>query len=225
MGLLTVCASSTFEQLCSKEKLKALLTVTTTDDDDLMDDILDRVTEAAEAYIGRHLRKRTYLEEIPGYGDLYLILSQRPVQSITSILKGDAEVTSTDYKLTNPKAGMVYSQYGWSWTAGLLTDLVQHVVPGSELQEFSVEYVAGYVPSSSTSTELGVPRDIEAAVLEGAKAWYLGRKQNLNVTEKAVGDLRIRYANDQVGGGAQGRREPALPSRVESMLDPYRGMD
>lgn len=218
--ILTVCTSSTFEQLASKEKLKAVLSVTSTDDDDLMDDILDRVSAAAETFVGRCLRKQTYVEKAPGYGDLYLELSQRPVQSVVSILKGTAEVESTSYSLTNPLSGMVYRELGWTWTAGTLTELVDHVVPGSELTTFETEYVAGYVPSSATSTEVGVPRDIEAAVLEAAKDWYLGRKQSLTVSEKAVGDLRIRYSRDGRGGVSMG--EPALPSRVEALLEPYR---
>lgn len=221
-SILTVCASSTFEQLASKEKLKAVLSVTTTDDDDLMDDILDRVTVAAETFVGRCLRKQTYLESVAGHGDLYLLVSSRPVQSVTSILEGESLVTSTSYALVNPLGGMIYRTLGWKWTAGTLTELIDHVIPGSELNTFVVEYVGGYVPSTTTSTEIGVPRDIEGAVLEAAKSWYLGRKQSLTISEKTVGDLRIRYSQDSRNQGGGG--EPALPSRVEAILSPYQSV-
>ena len=220
--ILTVCASSTFEQLASKEKLKAVLSVTTSNDDDLMDDILDRVTVAAETFVGRCLRKQTYLETVAGHGDLYLVVSSRPVQSITSILDGEAVVESTSYSLVNPLGGMIYRTLGWKWTAGTITELIEHVVPGSELNKFAIEYVGGYVPSSATSTQIGVPRDIEGAVIEAAKSWYLGRKQSLTISEKTVGDLRLRYSQDSRNQGGGG--EPALPSRVEAILSPYQSV-
>ena len=218
--ILTVCASSTYDQLASKERLKDVLGVTSTDDDDLMDDILDRATEAVERHVGRILRRQTYLEKAPAHGDLYLEVSQRPVTSIASILKDTDTVSSTSYELTSPMSGLVYRALGWSWTAGLITELIDHVVPGSELNRYTVEYTAGYVPSSATSTELGVPRDIERAVLETSKAWYLGRKMNPNILEKDVDGLRIKYARS--GGGTQGRvSEGALPAQVEALLSPY----
>ena len=215
---ISVCSTASYGLLASVSMLKDALGVTSTDNDVLMDDVLDRATEAVEAHVGRVLRQQTYKEVVPAYGDLYLEVTQRPVQSITSILKDTDTVTSTDYAITSPLSGLIYNANGWSWSAGLITDLIDHVVPNSELNRFTVEYVAGYVQSTTTSTSIGVPRNIERAVLETAKAYYLGRKQNPNISEKSVGDLRIKYAGSNQGDKVS---EGGLPMSVEAMLRPY----
>lgn len=226
MSICTVCSSSTYESLASMTSLKALLSTTTTDDDDLMTDILKRATIAAEDFVGRPLRKQTYSEQVAGFGTQFLQVSHLPVQSIAQILQEEAVVSTTEYLLTSPEEGAIYRRYGWAWTVGTATDLVPHPMPGAEQLAFAVDYTAGYVPTSSTSTELGVPSSLEQAVLEISKAWYLGRKSNPNISSRRVGDLAITYGHggatnigNQNSNGRGG--QSALPSTAQALLIPY----
>ena len=219
MAILTVCSSSTFDSLVSLTSLKTLLGTTTTDDDDLMTDILKRMTNAVEDYIGYPLRRQTYYEKIASYGSMVLQVKNTPVQSISRILKDDVLISSTEYELGLPESGHIYRPYGWSWTAGTVTDLVPHAMPGTERKNFSVEYIAGYVESTSTSTDEGMPLALQEAGLEISKAWYknVGKKiwdgRTQMVARKQVGDLEITYEQKSVGG--------AFPDKATALLKSY----
>lgn len=216
MALLSICSSTTFDSLASVESLKALLSVTSSANDGVMSDILKQATETVESYLGRPLRKATYFEKVASYGSMFLQVTNTPVQTISRILKDDFLVGSTEYELAG--AGTIYRRFGWAWTAGVVTDLVPHAMPGTERFSFSIEYVGGYVPSTSTSTEIGVPGPLEKAVLEIGKSWWLGRKLNPTVSAKQVGDLRITYGSGgpDAKGGVSG-----LPPAVISLLNNY----
>jgi hypothetical protein len=198
MAVVSVCSSAEFETLASLSQFKSVLSVTSTDNDDLMTDVLKNATGAIESYLGRTLRRQTYYEKVASYGSMFLQVSNTPVQSISRILKDDFLVSSTEYEIARAESGSIYRQYGWSWTAGTVTDLVPHALPGTERLSFAVEYKGGYVESTSTSTDLGMPPSIVQATIEVGKAWYSGRGRNPLVKMKKVGDYSIEY-NDQMG--------------------------
>lgn len=220
MNIITVCSTATYDKFASVDQLKTLLGVTSTADDALMDELLVRASGAIETYVGYPLRKQTYLEQVPAYGTLYLQLDRVPIQSVTVVKQGNAALASTEYQVTDPLAGELYRESGWSWTAGMRTEMVQHVVPGSESKIWEVEYVAGYPPSSSTTTEIGMPTVVTQAALEIAKSWYLERKADPNVASKRVGDLAITYRTEQPGGGAVDSL--MLPATAQRLLSPLR---
>jgi len=219
MAVVAVCSSADYESLASLESFKLLLGTTTTEDDDLMTDILNRATGAVESYLGRPLRRQTYSEKVASYGTMFLQVSNTPVQSIARILKDDYLVGSTEYEIARADAGTIYRPYGWSWTAGTITDLVPHAMPGTERLSFVIEYEGGYVQSTSTSTGIGTPRSLEQATMEVGKAWYLGRNRNPLVQSKSVGDLKIEYGSG--GRTATGQVEHKLPGPALALLNDF----
>lgn len=217
MSLLTVCSSSTYESLASLESLKSILEISTTGSDDLLISILGRATESVEKFLGRPLRKQTYYEKVASYGSMFLHVNNTPIQSVSRILLDDILISPTEYEIGDREEGAVYRQFGWAWSAGVVTDLVPHVVPGTERLSFAIEYVGGYVPSTSTSTMIGVPKTIEQATLEIAKSWYLGRKRDGAVASKRVGDLEIQYGSVNSSKSISS----GLPSIAEDLLKSF----
>lgn len=223
-SIVTVCASSTFETLISFTKFKTAIlgtTATSTIDDDAMTNTLRNATDACETYVGRILRQQVMSERVPSFGGLVLDVEQTPVQTVTQILNdpdgGGAVIGSTTYSIMNQKSGLIYRSLGWAWSAGIVTDLVGHVVPGSELRIFQVDYTGGFVESTAISTGLSMPHDIEQACLETAKSWWLGRLNNPSVVEKAVGDLRVKFS----GADARELQRSPIPTRAQGLLSPY----
>jgi uncharacterized phiE125 gp8 family phage protein len=220
-AVITVCTSAEFESLATLTQLKSLLGITTTDNDDLMTNQLNRATASIETRVGRILRKQTYVEEVPSFGSMYLSVTHTPIQSITSILKDvvdgvEEEVDSTTYRVIQRDSGLIYRQYGWPWTAGQQTDLVATPLAGSENLVYSIEYVGGYEPSTSTSTGLAMPGDLVDATLQTARTWYLGRKNNAAIESKKVGDLSITYKTQESGVNLG-----AIPEEALSLIEPY----
>lgn len=65
-----------------------------------------------------------------------------------------------------------------------------------------------------TLTVQTLPGDVEQAAIETVKTWYAGRSLVGNVAEKAIGDLRIRFAEPTT--------EMGLPFTAVALLDPWR---
>ena len=115
---------------------------------------LDRIVKGAsvaiESYIGRILRKQSYVERVAGQGNHNLLLYHRPVNSVESIRYGEfygfstesstedttieGSLLSTDYwSLLDQGAGLVYSPSAWSFTARYHIGLNDSILPNQPL--------------------------------------------------------------------------------------------
>lgn len=199
--MITTCTSSTGTQLSTLAAFKAALRVTTTADDDLMDTYLTMASEAVEQYLGYSLRRGVYSETVPAGGDNLLMLSQTPVQAIESLSYDGDELSSTDYSIDDPDAGLIWRDYGFPWTAQVQAELSERPVPGSERRAYTCVYEAGYVLAGSTTTDGWVtvttgrtlPHWAERATLETAKTWFKQTAVDASIQSKRIGDLSITY--------------------------------
>ena len=223
--MLRVCTSSTEDTLLSLEAYKVAIGTTSTGSDATFEAALKRATELVEGYVGYPLRRQVYYETLAGYGNNELSLSRVPVRSIESIYFDTELVDPLSYNIESEKAGTVFRETGWPWTAGVQYDLQPRIVPRSEIPSYKVTYEAGFCINGSTedgwlTTGTPIPGDIEAAVAMAATfiAKSVGRDQTL--LSKRIGDLSIEYQQTQ--SGVISTPSMGLPQDVKGMLSHWR---
>lgn len=197
------------KRLTTLDALKTELGITDTSEDELLDHLIDQASALVETYCNRCFAKQTYREIIPGYGNLYLALSVRPVVSVKSVKRDGVAIT--DYYLDSPNSGLLYRRVGWGWSPKILWGLTWHVEPNSELANYEVEYTAGFVLPGNPDRTL--PADIEKACLDIAKTWYLENKQGNGIQSESLGDYSVTYAK---------QADRTLPNTVLLTLDRWR---
>ena len=138
---------------------KAWLKQDATADDDLIDDLIDGVTLAAENHIGRQLRATTWTSLWDGFPP-WFCLSQADIASITSVkytLEDTQEtVDSADYNLSRGVAqSTIFPADGFTWPN---TDPIPQAV--------EVIFVSGFT---------SLPADIKTALLEDIAFAYVNR--------------------------------------------------
>lgn len=229
---LSVTAATT-EYLTSITTLKVELGLSTaaTTDDARLTATVARASDWAERFVGYALRAQKYRETLAGFGTRRLMLGRTPVRSVAALFYGtdtgeDATefLDSTEYGL-DAEPGFLTRVAGWEWSVPVEQEITVRPQPGQEFTPWLVDYVAGYTldgvstgsalwstAHGTTSTSRTLPYDIEQAVLLKAAGYWLG---NENVVEKAVGDLRIRYATRMSGGGG-------VDDQAAALLGPYR---
>jgi hypothetical protein len=200
---ITVVSAASSTKLTTKESLKALLGISTTTDDTLMDNIIDRVSAQIVRFCNRDFAKQTVDETMPSDGGRNLITSRFPLVSITSITYDGDTVAAADYSLQEPNSGFIFNEDGWTYTQGVYL--------------YTVRYVYGYILPSMLGTR-DLPFDIEQAALIAAKAAYVSRARDPQVRKEYVPDVySVTYADVAQGGDASG-----LPSDATALLAPYR---
>ena len=225
--MLRVCTSSTDTSLLSLTSYKAAIGTTATSDDGIMQSALDRATALIEGYVGYPLSRQVYEETVAGYGGNELALGRTPVFSVESIYYGTELVDPTSYFVESEKAGLVWRDNGWPWTAGVEYDLAAHVVPRSELKSYTVVYEAGYCTAGSTesgwlTTGEAVPGDIEAAIMHTATFLYQNAGHDFSVSSKKIGDLSIAYQGGGQSFGQGGTPSIGIPDVAKGLVSHLR---
>lgn len=216
--MLTVTTSSTQDRLTSLDKLKAQLGITTTTEDDLLEEAILQASQTVATYIGYYPLEQSYRETLAGYGSRNLMVSRTPVTTLAAIYYGSTGtvVDPASYHNDNPEAGIIARDLGFNWTAGVEWDLDQHVAPRSERKDFIVDYTAGWVFTTGAGRTL--PPDIEKAVLEQAKSNHLSGQRDPSIVSKRVGDLSITYSSR----GSREEADTSLSGSVSGLLEQYR---
>jgi len=207
--MIEVLVEAVNKKLTTVETLRSELGIIGTAEDALLSKLIDQASAMIETYCNRCFAKQKYRETIPGYGNVYLALSVRPVVSVESV-KEEGRVI-TDYSLDSPSSGLLYRRTGWGWNPGIAWNITWHIMANSELANYEVEYTAGYgLPGEPDRT---LPADIERACLEIAKTWYLENQQGTNIQSESLGDYSVTYAKPA---------DRTLPQTVLLTLDRWR---
>lgn len=212
---LTVTSGPSSTDLTTKAEVKEELEITSTDDDQLFDDLIARASEAINRELGRGrdgLAEQTYEEQLGAHGDPYLTVSRTPVTNVASVTRDGEAVT--DVEIHDAEAGLLYRKDGFRSTEAATTHLGPAIrQPHEAHPDYTVTYTAGWVmPGASGRT---LPHDLEKAAIETVKAWYKARDRDPDVASVALGDAQVDFRNDE-------KRRQALPASALELLAPFR---
>ena len=170
--------------------------------DALFETLIDGVSEAFNAYVGRALAKTTYTAAyFDGNGQGGFLLPNYPIVSITSITEDGNALTEgedSDYLLYADR-GILKRVMG-AWYKGSKT--------------IKLTYVAGYVVQGATVTapDVALPADLKlACMIQVAREWKKATLSEWGVISKSSPD-----------GATISRVEAGLLKEVREILDRYR---
>lgn len=175
-----------------KEYLK--IDVSQTDDDEVLQALLNSASSWITGFLGRNLLKQTYVEYYDGDGSDELLLRNHPVVSITSIYvdylrqwASNTLVASTDYYVKK-QSGIVKAFY-----------MFGNFIRGRA--NVKITYVAGYLPDiDKTEVQGGMPHSIRLAVKRIIdhhwRTGYTNRK--LDVSSETRGDLTTTFKDGDI---------------------------
>lgn len=190
--------------------VKTALGITGSDDDALIERLINAASNAIEQYCNRKFARSSVTEKVPGYGRTRLVVSRTPIdtgETITVSYDGD-EVDADDYEVENADAGFLYAPGGWLWTAPALPGAVYHPLPGHERKLYEVTYTGGYQLPKDSGSNTKLPEDIQQACIDLVN--YLKNADPHVASEKLL-SYSVSFA-----GAAQG-----IPPRVAMFLGPY----
>lgn len=157
---------------CELEDVKRFLDVQSSDHDDKLISLINDVSTDCKTFLKRELLQTTYTDEYyDGDGTGTLLLNQRPIVSVTSLVPYEdaAALTEDDDFKVYKKNGMIK----------LLND---GVFPKSHL-EIKITYVAGYNGLAN------LPLDLRRSVIEAVAFKYNEQtKGRIGVTHLTVGE-------------------------------------
>lgn len=148
----------------------------------LIPEVSDEIARSCGLPFG--LARQTYTETLAGQGDRYIVLSQRPIVSITSITYDGTAVAGDDYRIASPTGGLLSHTDGW-WQPGLWG-----YSNGDPL--YTVVYVAGYILPGTGATET-LPPAIRRVATELVAAAFSSSGRERGVVETRMGDLTVKY--------------------------------
>lgn len=212
VATVTPAAAGATRRLTTKEKVKAILEITVTTYDDVIDAYIDRVSDEAAGYCGlaednagtgptfgaETLRATWYAYS--GCREGNLLLPWRPVIAISSLTEaGTALVANTDYRLL--KTGELVrlcNGFPFWWNPCL---------------QVIATFTCGW------TLPAGVPPALEGQVIEQVKTRFLGRKRDPALRAEATQD--VGSASYGVIGG-DSISEGGMLKSLEGALDDYR---
>jgi hypothetical protein len=218
--MLNITVKTSDPDLTTTGALKARLfgtTSTSTANDASLSALIRAASRWAESFIGYPLTLQSYEETVPTYGTRRLMLSRTPIRALRLFesTEDDAfEVTSTQFRMEDPEAGILTRDEGWPWTVPTELELEERPLPGEESAPWYATYQAGYTynglstastnwstHAGSTDTGRTLPEDIEEGVLMKARSLYEQSVGGGEVESEQLGDLTVRYRS---GGDAKG---------------------
>jgi hypothetical protein len=170
--------------------------------DTLFETLIDGVTEAFNAYVGRALAKTTYAAVyFDGNGKESLLLPNYPIASVTSITEdGNALTEGEDSDYLLYAATGILKRVNGAWYKGSKT--------------IKITYVAGYVVQGATVTapDVALPADLKmACMVQVAREWKKATLSEWGAISKSSPD-----------GMSVTRTETGLLKEVREILDRYR---
>jgi hypothetical protein len=202
---------------CTLADLKSELGITDSASDGALERRILVASAMIENYCQRTFRRNTAkVEQLAGFGTVYLFPTLTPVDSITSITLWGDLVDSSLYEIHD--GSLIYSSNGWidtSLVAQTMTSDLQRI-PGTAERAFEVTYDGGYyLPNDDAQAGTPLPVDITEACLAMAATLHRNAGRDQSVQAESVGDASVQFA-----GGVAGRE--AMPLYVKSLLAPYK---
>ena len=187
----------------------------TAPDDELLGNFIDEASAFIERYTGFRFPQETIVEKLGSDGGHRLVLSRRPIKSITSIKFKGTLVDSSVYEIEDAMAGFVWrNDSKWQNTIEVAGGIVNKLY-GPALEYYEVEYVAGYILPGDTTGARDLPYEIERACIELCKLYYYRQKADPMVRRERVGDSFVWY---------QDSGDRSLPPHIKAILDRWKDL-
>lgn len=209
---LTVSVAAASTDLTTLEQVLKELPSAKNEDHENIQDMIEQASDAILTECNRPFARATYIETVKGYGHPQLLLSRRPIVSVTTIVHNSTPIV--DYTIEDPDASILFRPSGWTWTAGVGWNLTNWIVPGSEEPQFTVTYIAGYLLPRDDNRNL--PKDIERACIETVKTWFISRDRDPSLAENSTQSTTRRYFEKPTLAGLDN-----LPPRALALLAPW----
>lgn len=185
--------------LTTLETIKSELGITDNNLDSYLERQINVASEKIERFCNRHFEKRDVTVELEPVWGLELVLPDYPINSITSVMINDQEVT--DYKI-DLDTGILWRENGWE-PEYLRIDLGQD--PEKTGQKIiTVTYNTGYVLPKDETVEnpRDLPYELEGYCIEAVKAEYFRKDLNPNIESEKLQSYSVVYdkkISSQVG--------------------------
>ncbi len=202
----TVSVAATSYDLTDRDTVKQELRITNSNSDDFIDRLISEQSAVAATYCGRVFAQETLIDTFRLLGETSspLILSSRPLASITSIVENGITLTTDEYEY-DVEAGFVWRLRGNDCRSFWCSPY------WSSPNKIVVTFVAGYDLLDD------LPLDISRAVLSLIKRSYFSRTRDpMAKAEEVQGIGRTEYWVGSVPGS------DGLPAEAVALLDPYR---
>jgi hypothetical protein len=169
--------------LCLLADLKAWLNIPVgnTTDDVLLQSLLTRVSITMQNWMNRNIPSATYTETRDGNGSDALVMPNKPITDVTSVIIGGKVIPESSDGIQN---GYVFGEWGiyllgYSFTQGR--------------RNVKVTYVAGYNP---------LPFDLAQACIEQA-AYQYRAKSHIGQTGTGMGPEHISFSEHDFTPGTR----------------------
>ena len=218
----------TDQALMTLADLKTELGITGSSEDAYLERLINSISAQVASYCNRILHYEAgIVEDVAGYGETHLVVAQSPIISIASITLDGSTVSSDSYSIDNAKAGLIYRQDGWVWTASRLQIVNPKKLPGSEDKDYQVTYTAGYITQhQDDDLALGtrdLPYDLEDAAIRWAATRFRARGRDLSLTTEKIGQAQESYGAGTGTSAAGGSLAASgIPADIASALNSYR---
>jgi len=179
------------QPLTSLSAVQRYLGLSSGTDDELLTELVARVSDSIVAHCGREFALGDYYELHDGDGGDVLLLNQRPVAQVFALSQDGAEIEGDDF-VVYPELGMVRLKSG---------------VFGRGARNIYAGYRAGYE---------AIPGDVEQAAVQWTAALYQARGAagGRVITSERVGDYAVTYDDGEVESMPVGVRAMLDPYRV-----------
>ena len=129
--------------------------------DELLDEMINIISDSVQSFIDREFKNQNYIENINGNGRRIINVRHYPITLINEIKINDVVIDSSEFEITTDDAerGQIYRELGWNMkttVVGLNFDR------GQQLRNIKINYVAGYILPYDPQRTL--PHDIEGIV-------------------------------------------------------------
>ncbi len=189
------------------------------------DESLARLINAASDQIRRFCNRRFFfaagiVELVTAHGTPNLIVSRRPITTITQITFDGSLVSSDDYKSTTvekfAEAGIIFNRSGWFWAANRVRNIARDVAPGTEDPLYEVTYDGGWITpaqdNANNSLTRDLPFDLEQAAIDLAVHLWRSRPRDENIKSEKLMSWAATYRETPKEG---------IPVTIQARLNPY----
>lgn len=203
--------------LTTVAKVKATLGISSTDQDELIEDMVRAASDFVVTYCGRDFARQRVRESIVSKGTPELLLSLTPVINIEFVDYDDSEIT--DWVLYDKEAGIIQRRNGFQST-NLPFHTIDRAPSSYHEKRWHVTYTGGFVLPNWDVSEgtRNLPYDLERAVIDMVKTQVKTAPIDGNMRSYKIGDTQITWDRSLGETGAGG----IIPNSALSVLNYYR---